>query len=80
VVTDPTDGQIAHLHGLNLSRAWCWQRLASRLRDSDARVPVMLAAAERHAAASLDHVTGSDYMVEHWLVAYAVLLLGDGSA
>jgi Protein of unknown function (DUF2891) len=40
----------------------------------------MLAAAERHAAASLDHVTGSDYMVEHWLVAYAVLLLGDGAA
>jgi Protein of unknown function (DUF2891) len=80
VVTDPTDGQIAHLHGLNLSRAWCWQRLARRLRDSDPRVPVMVAAAERHASASLDHVTGSDYMVEHWLVAYAVLLLGDGAA
>lgn len=29
----------------------------------------------RHADAALPHVTGDDYMVEHWLAAYAVLLL-----
>ena len=39
----------------------------------------MLAAAERHAAASLDQAVGSDYMVEHWLPAYAVLYLSDGA-
>jgi Protein of unknown function (DUF2891) len=77
VVSDPTDGYIAHLHGLNLSRGWCWLRLAEALPGSDARVPVMLAAAERHAAASLDEAVGSDYMVEHWLPAYAVLYLSD---
>jgi len=74
-VSDPTDGHIAHLHGLNLSRAWCWRRLAAALPADDPRSPVMLAAAERHAAASLDQAVGSDYMVEHWLPAYAVLYL-----
>jgi hypothetical protein len=78
-VSDPTDGHIAHLHGLNLSRAWCWRRLAVSLPAGDARVPVMLEAAERHAEASLDQAVGSDYMVEHWLPAYAVLYLGDGA-
>lgn len=75
VVSDPTDGQIAHLHGLNLSRAWCWHRLASALPPDDARVGPMLAAARRHADAALDATVGGDYMVEHWLAAYAVLLL-----
>jgi len=75
VVSDPSDGQIAHLHGLNLSRAWCWRRVAAALPAGEPRVPGMLVAADRHAEASLDHATGSDYAVEHWLAAYAVLLL-----
>jgi hypothetical protein len=74
VVSDPSDGQIAHLHGLNLSRAWCMRRLARALDADDPRATVLAAAAERHAAAALPHVVGSDYMVEHWLAAYAVLL------
>ena len=74
-VSDPTDGQIAHLHGLNLSRAWAFVALAARLPASDARIAPMLAAAKRHAEASLPYVAGSDYMVEHWLAAYATLLL-----
>jgi hypothetical protein len=75
VVSDPSDGQIAHLHGLNASRAWCWRRIAETLPVSDPRSPVALDGAWRHAGASLPHVVGSDYMVEHWLAAYAVLLL-----
>jgi Protein of unknown function (DUF2891) len=74
-VSDPTDGQIAHLHGLNLSRAWAFATLAERLLADDPRVAPLLAAAERHAEASLPHVAGSDYTVEHWLAAYATLLL-----
>ncbi|HZR94519.1 MAG TPA: DUF2891 family protein, partial [Gaiellaceae bacterium] len=62
-VTDPSDGQLAHLHGLNLNRAWALRRLG--YEDW----------AERHAAAALSHVTGSDYMVEHWLAAFALLQL-----
>ncbi len=75
VVSDSSDGQIAHLHGLNLSRAWCWRRLAETLPAADPRISVCLAAAQRHADASLPHVVGDDYMVGHWLAAYAVLLL-----
>ena len=75
-VSDPTDGQIAHLHGLNLSRAWAFAALADRLPPGDGRIAPLLAAAERHGEASLPHVAGSDYMVEHWLAAYATLLLG----
>jgi hypothetical protein len=75
IVSDSSDGQIAHLHGLNLSRAWCWRRIAESLPQADARVPVALDAMRRHAAAALPHVTGDDYMVEHWLAAYAVLLM-----
>jgi hypothetical protein len=75
VVSDPTDGLIAHLHGLNLYRAYVFRRLAAVLPDDDPRVPFMAAAAGRHAAVSLPAVTGEDYMVEHWLACYAVLLL-----
>jgi Protein of unknown function (DUF2891) len=75
VVSDPTDGQIAHLHGLNLYRAYAFGRIAAALPTGDARAPMLRAAADRHAGAGLSVVTGSDYMVEHWLACYAVLLL-----
>lgn len=74
-VSDATDGQIAHLHGLNLSRAWALASVARALPAGDRRIAVMEAASERHAAASLPHVCGSHYMLEHWLAAYATLLL-----
>jgi hypothetical protein len=74
-VSDSSDGQIAHLHGLNASRAWCWRRIAESLPAGDGRAGPALAAARRHADAALPHVIGDHYMVEHWLAAYAVLLL-----
>lgn len=73
-VSDPSDGQIAHLHGLNLSRAWCFRRLSNALPEDDMRRPVLERAADEHRNASLDEAVGSDYMVEHWLAAYALLL------
>ncbi len=75
VVSDASEGQIAHLHGLNASRAWCWRRLAESLPADDARIGPAAEAASTHLAAALPHVAGSDYMVEHWLVAYAVLAM-----
>jgi hypothetical protein len=78
VVSDAGDGQTAHLHGLNLSRAWCLRRLAAVLPDGDIRSPLLLTSAAEHAAAALPHVSGSDYMVEHWLAAYALLYLDPG--
>lgn len=75
VITDDTDGQIAHLHGLNLSRAWCWQRIADALRPDDPRVPEMRAIADRLATPEFDAVGSEHYSVGHWLVCYAVLYL-----
>ncbi|GAA3547958.1 DUF2891 domain-containing protein [Amycolatopsis ultiminotia] len=74
-VTDPTDGLIAHLHGLNLHRAWCWRRLAESLSAGDERIPAIRAAVESHTSASLPEVTGGAYAVQHFLVYYALLLL-----
>jgi hypothetical protein len=74
-VSDASDGQIAHLHGLNASRAYCWRRIAENLPDGDARIAPAIAAARTHLDAALPHVVGDDYMVEHWLAAYAVLAL-----
>jgi uncharacterized protein YciI len=76
VITDTSDGQLAHLEGLNLSRAAAFVAMAGALPDGDDRIDPMIAAAQRHADASLAQASGSDYMVEHWLAAYAVLLLG----
>jgi len=73
-VSDRTDGKIAHLDGLNFSRAWCWRAIARALGDSDPVTPVARAAADRHVNASLPHVAG-DYMGEHWLATFALLAL-----
>jgi hypothetical protein len=75
VVSDASDGQIAHLHGLNASRAYCWRRIGEALPDGDARIEPAMAAARTHLEAALPHVVGDDYMVEHWLAVYAVLAL-----
>ncbi len=75
VVSDASDGQIAHLHGLNASRAYCWRRIAEAMPAGDARIGPALAAARTHLDAALPHVIGDDYMVEHWLAVYAVLAL-----
>ena len=58
VVTDAGDGQGAHLHGLNLHRAYAFGLLAERLAERDPRRPVLLAARDRHAAVSLPAVVG----------------------
>jgi hypothetical protein len=75
IVSDPTDGQIAHLSGLNLSRAAGFIAISRALPADDPRKSTLIQAAERHAAASLGSVAGSHYMEEHWLAAYATLLL-----
>jgi hypothetical protein len=74
-VSDSSDGYFSHLHGLNATRAWSWRRLAESLPPGDARIAPAVKAARDHAAAVLPHVIGDDYMVEHWLAAYAVQML-----
>jgi len=71
-VSDRTDGKIAHLDGLNLSRAWCWRSIGQRL-PGRAR-SIAATSAEEHLAAALPHVAG-DYMGEHWLASFALLAM-----
>ena len=70
-VSDRSDGKIAHLDGLNLSRAWCWRSLAPLLPE-DAQLAYDTA--EVHLEAAMPHVAG-DYMGEHWLATFALLAL-----
>jgi len=72
--SDRSDGKIAHLDGLNLSRAWCWRGIAQALPAKHKAHGPALQAADRHLAASLPHVTG-DYMGEHWLASFALLAM-----
>jgi hypothetical protein len=66
MVSDRSDGKIAHLDGLNLSRAWCWRELGRPEH------------AEAHLAAAMPHLAG-DYMGEHWLASFALLALLSGT-
>ena len=71
-VSDRSDGKIAHLDGLNLSRAWCWRSLAPLFDNNAGTLAVQTA--EKHLSAALPHLAG-DYMGEHWLVSFALLAL-----
>ena len=74
VVTDPTDGKLAHLDGLNLSRAWMLEGIASDLPADDPRIAPLRAAAAAHAASGLRAVTGEHYEGGHWLATFATYL------
>jgi hypothetical protein len=73
-VTDRSDGQIAHLDGLNLSRAWCWKVIVDALPPSDPLQARVAPAIDAHLSSALDHIAG-DYMGEHWLASFATLAL-----
>ena len=69
-VTDPTDGKLAHLDGLNLSRAWMMEGIASVLPGRTD----LLDSARLHAEAGLKSVTGEHYEGGHWLGSFATYL------
>jgi hypothetical protein len=72
IVSDRSDGKIAHLDGLNLSRAWCWRNLARTLGSADSALANRVA--DEHLSAALPHLSG-DYAGEHWLATFALLAL-----
>ncbi len=76
-VTDRSDPKIVHLDGLNLSRAWCMWGAAGALPPDSPRAAALARAAERHAEATLPHVTSGDYAGEHWLGTFAVYMLSN---
>lgn len=74
-VSDPGDGQLIHLAGLNLSRAWAMRGIAAVLGDGDLRRSVLEDAAAAHAKAGLATVGSGHYEGDHWLASFAVYLL-----
>ena len=75
IVSDRSDGQIVHLDGLNLSRAWCMWGIAAVLPPTDPRHQILLAAASSHAQTGMAGIGSGDYMGEHWLGSFALTML-----
>ncbi len=71
---DPSDPKLAHLDGLNLSRAWMLEGILSSLPADDPRRPALTSAADAHRRAGLAAVTGEHYEGGHWLGSFAVYL------
>jgi DUF2891 family protein len=74
VSPDPSDPKLAHLDGLNLSRAWMLEGIASALRADDPREQALSTATNEHRRAGLAAVTGEHYEGGHWLGSFAVYL------
>lgn len=75
VVSDPKDGHLIHLAGLNLSRCWTMKGIASALPDADPRRVVLLASAAEHFQAGMVYVDSGNYEGDHWLGSFAVYAL-----
>lgn len=73
-VSDRSDGKIAHLDGLNLSRAWDLYVIANHVDDDDLKTRFRTWAGD-HLAASLPHVASEHYEGSHWLGSFAVYAL-----
>ena len=74
VSPDPSDPKLAHLDGLNLSRAWMLEGIISGLPSDDLRRGALETAAAAHRQAGLAAVTGEHYEGGHWLGSFAVYL------
>ncbi len=74
VVTDRSDPKLAHIDGLNLSRAWMLAGIAAALPEADPRRASLLASRAEHRDAALPAVTGEHYEGGHWLGTFAFYL------
>jgi hypothetical protein len=75
VVTDRSDGKLAHLDGLNLSRAWMLEGMIAGLPEDDSRIAALRDAAQAHRESGLASVTGEHYEGGHWLGSFATYLV-----
>lgn len=74
-VVDKSDGKLAHLDGLNLSRSWMLEGIASVLNNADARKKAINNAAATHKQAGINSVINDmHYMGSHWLGSFATYL------
>lgn len=74
IVLDPSDGKLVHLDGVNLSRAWALEGIASALPENDPRISALLAAADLHREVGIASVSAEHYSGSHWLASFATYL------
>jgi hypothetical protein len=72
---DQSDPKLAHIDGLNLSRAWMLDGIASGLPKGDPRLTALERTIAAHQIAGLAAVTGEHYEGGHWLGSFAVYLV-----
>ena len=75
VSPDRADGRLAHLDGLNLSRAWMLEGIASRLPEGDARRAELARLARAHADAGLASLESPEDSLTHWIGSFAAYLV-----
>lgn len=75
VVSDPTDGHLVHLDGLNLSRAWMLEGIASALSPASQSQTTLLELAEAHRRVGLRSIVDPHYAGGHWLGSFATYLM-----
>ncbi len=75
LVSDRSDPHLVHLDGLNLSRAWMLEGIASALAPADPRVTVLYRTAAAHRDAGLEGVNPEYYAGSHWLGSFATYLV-----
>jgi len=69
-VSDRSDGKLAHLDGLNFSRAWCLYEIGHVLDNTR-----MLASAADHFNYSYHQIDSEEYAGSHWLASFALYAL-----
>ena len=74
IVLDPSDGKLVHLDGVNLSRAWALEGIASALPEDDPRTSSLMAAAAVHKESGIAAVSDTHYSGSHWLASFATYL------
>lgn len=77
IVSDPNDGKMTHLYGLDFSRAWCLNDIAGSMPAIQAKA--VRALALKHFKYALPHVASGAYEGDHWLATYVVYALGSFS-
>lgn len=74
IVLDASDGKLVHLDGVNLSRAWALEGIASALPDNDLRIAALMASSQRHREVGIAAISDEHYSGSHWLASFATYL------
>lgn len=69
-VTDRSDGKLAHLDGLNFSRAWCFFEIGHSLKNQK-----MIHLGVEHFNYSYEKLDSGEYAGAHWLASFATYAL-----